>query len=72
MKSNVALGNKGIIPILFNTDYEDFIHEILQKSVTVSVAEKIAKDRIERKVKNMKTNGIQDKSSLKFLALNDV
>ena len=55
-----------------NTDYEDFIHEILQKSITVSVAEKIAKDRIERIIENMKTKGIQDKSSLKFLALNDV
>ena len=31
VKSNVALGNKGIIPILFNTDYEDFMHATKNK-----------------------------------------
>ena len=53
-------------------DQEDFIHEILQKSVTVSVAEKIAKERIERTITNMKTKGTRNNSCLQFLALRDV
>ena len=55
-----------------DTAQEDFIHEILKKSVNVSVAEKIAIEQIKRTLIKMKTNRKRDKSCLKFLALKDV
>ena len=55
-----------------NTDGEDFIHEILQKSVTVSVAEKIVVERIKRSIASMKAKGTRNKSCLHFLALKNI